>query len=174
MPARSGRTPRGTLELFETTHAAMGALARGESSLSSVIVPVARFAGADVALLLRYTGATQRVVPLALFPEEPRSLEHLLELASSLCQAVAGRMTTVVEDFGDVTDGFARGSCAAFPVARGVTPDLFLFLANRSTPGVFDPAKLRNVEAVLPAIEAAVLLSDRIGQGSIDSPGGAP
>ncbi len=166
--------PRGTLELFETTHAAMGALARGESSLSSVLVPVARFSGADVALLLRYTGATQRVVPLALFPEEPRNLEHLLELASPLCHAVAGRMTTVVEAFGDVTDGFARGSCAAFPVSRGVTPDLFLFLANRSTPGVFDPAKLRNVEAVLPAIEAAVLLSDRIGQGSIDPPGGAP
>ena len=51
----------------------------------------------------------------------------------------------------------------------GVVPDLFLYLANRSTPGIFDPAKLRNVEAVLPALEAAVLMSDRVGKS--DTPG---
>jgi serine/threonine protein kinase len=161
--------PKGTIELFEATHAAMGALARGASGLSPLLVPVARFAGADVAILLRYLGGTQQPVPVAVFPEDPRRLDHAMEQASALCRTAAERMTTVVEDFSDVTQGFVRGSSAAFPVARGVVPDLFLYLANRSTPGIFDPAKLRNVEAVLPALEAAVLMSDRVGKS--DTPG---
>ena len=173
--ATSTLLPHGTLELFETTHAAVGAIARGEAGLVAMLGPVARFAGADLGLIVRCAWATRQFVPIAAFPEGAGNSPELLDRVTMQCLAVAERGGPVVDDVRDTNDGFLRGCSATFPVAGGALPELVVYLANRSTPGVFDVGKMRNVEAVLPAIEAAVLLSGRVTTGADDAaPSRAP